>query len=113
MSPPADEPVEVSITADNPDWLVEFTRSLIQDRLCASGNITSPIRSLYWWDGRVFDRTEARVTLHTRRSLVPSIIERTRSEHEYIVPCVIAIPIIEGNPEYLDWIIAETADPAA
>lgn len=103
------EPVEVSITADDPEWLTEFTRSLLMDRLCASGNIVEPIRSLYWWDGQIFDRTEARVVLHTRQSLLAAIIERVRAEHSYVVPSVIATAIVDGNPEYLAWIEAETA----
>lgn len=103
------EPVEVSITADDLDWLTEFTRALLTDRLCASGNIVESIRSLYWWEGRIFDRIEARVTLHTRRSLVPTIIERVKAEHSYVVPGVIATSIVEGNPEYLAWIESETA----
>jgi periplasmic divalent cation tolerance protein len=104
------EPVEVSITADDPEWLTEFTRSLISDRLCTSGNIQTAIRSLYWWDGQIVDRAEARVTLHTRRGLVTSIIERVKTEHRYLVPSVIATPILGGNPDYLAWIIAETID---
>ncbi len=102
---------EVVITADSADWLAAFTRRLVEDRLAACGHNIAPIRSIYRWDGEVQDDAEARVALHTRASLVPAIIERTNTEHPYDVPCVIAIPIEQGNPGYLDWITASTREP--
>jgi periplasmic divalent cation tolerance protein len=104
------EPVsEVIITADDETWLVEFTRSLVEDRLAACGQLLSPIRSIYRWDDAVQDEREARVALHTRESLVPSIVERAGAEHSYEVPCVIALPIQYGNPHYRAWVVASTS----
>ena len=68
MPPPADEVCEVIITAPDPDWLVEFTRRLVTDRLCASGHNFQPIRTIYRWQGQVHDKTEGRVALRTRRA---------------------------------------------
>ena len=39
MPPPADEVCEIIITAPDPDWLVEFTRRLVIDRLCAAAPV--------------------------------------------------------------------------
>ncbi len=104
------EPVsEIIITADDEAWLVEFTRSLVEDRLAACGQLLSPIRSIYRWDDAIQDEAEARVALHTRESLVPEIIERTRAQHSYDVPCVLALPVRAGNPDYLAWVIASTS----
>jgi uncharacterized protein involved in tolerance to divalent cations len=72
MPPAADEACEVVITAPDPDWLVEFTRRLVMDRLCASGHNFQPIRTIYRWQGQVHDKAEARVALRTRRSLIPA-----------------------------------------
>lgn len=102
---------EVVITAPDADWLADFTRRLIEDRLCASGHNISPIRSLYRWQGEMNDKTEARVALHTRTSLVPQIIERTLREHPYEVPGLVTLPINDGNPAYLQWIRDETREP--
>src|SRR4051794_36405342 len=96
---------EVVITAPDADWLAAFTRRLVDDRLCAAGHNISDVRSIYRWQGAVYDEREARVALHTRLSLVPAIIERTKQEHPYEVPCVVTWPITNGNPAYLDWII--------
>ena len=78
------------------------------NRLAACGQNIAPIRSIYRWDGDIHDEQEARVALHTRTELVPKIVERTIREHDYDVPCVIALPMIACNPAYAAWIIAET-----
>ena len=106
------EPVcEVLITGDDEAWLVAFTRSLVDQRLAACGQLISPIRSIYRWEGEVHDEAEVRVALHTRASLVPTIIERTRTEHPYEVPCVLAMPVANGNRDYLAWVIESTQQP--
>jgi periplasmic divalent cation tolerance protein len=98
---------EVVVTADDADWLAGFTRTLVEERLAACGHVGA-IRSVYWWNGAVQDGPEARVGLHTRRSLVPAIVARTRELHPYAVPCVIALPLVGGSSDYLRWLAAET-----
>jgi periplasmic divalent cation tolerance protein len=102
---------EVVITAGDADWLAGFTRSLVEERLAACGHLIPAIRSVYRWAGTVHDDGEARVALHTRRSLVEAIVARSKEVHPYDVPCVIALPLVGGNPDYLDWLRAETREP--
>jgi periplasmic divalent cation tolerance protein len=102
---------EVVITAADADWLAGFTRALVEERLAACGHVIPAIRSVYRWESAVHDEAEARVALHTRRSLVDAIVERTRQAHSYDVPCIIALPVVGGNPAYLEWLAAETRDP--
>jgi|SRR2546430_5754765 len=106
-----DEVCTVVITAPDPDWLAEFIRSLVEQRLCASGHIVNTIRSVYRWHGEIEDKPEAHVTLHTRTSLVPAIIDQTNARHPYVVPCVVATPIVVANPAYRRWILDETQEP--
>jgi periplasmic divalent cation tolerance protein len=100
---------EVVITAPDPDWLAAFTRRLIEDRLCAGGHHIESIRSVYRWDGKIHDRREARVALHTRTELVAQIVDRTNAEHPYEVPCVLALPVTTGNQAYIDWVLEQTS----
>lgn len=106
-----DEICEVVITGPSADWLIEFTRKLVSDRLAACGQNLTEVRSVFRWEGAVQDETEARVMLHTRQSLVPEIIEAARRDHPYDVPCVLAMPISTANPDYQQWVVAETHDP--
>ena len=108
-----EECCEVVITAADGDWLAAFTRTLVEERLAACGHVLGGVRSVYRWDGAVQDEAEARVGLHTRRSLVPAIVARARELHPYDVPCVIELPIAGGNPAYLQWVVDETRAPDA
>jgi periplasmic divalent cation tolerance protein len=105
-----EEIADVSITAESAEWLAEFTRSIVDDRLAACGNIVPRIRSIYRWEGAIEDDAEALVVLHTRQSLVPAIIERANLEHPYDTPQVLAVPVINANPAYRDWVLASTQD---
>jgi periplasmic divalent cation tolerance protein len=102
---------EVVVTAADGEWLAGFTRRLVEDRLAACGHQTAAIRSIYRWEGAVHDDQEARVALHTRASLVERIVARADAEHPYDVPCVLALPVLGGNPAYLDWVLAMTDQP--
>lgn len=103
---------EVIITADDAEWLLNFTRQLIEDRLAACGQHIGGVQSVYRWNGDIQQETETRVALHTRESFVPAILERVKEQHPYEVPCVLALPVQHGNPDYIGWVLAETEAPA-
>lgn len=113
--PPVTGPdcVEVVITAESADWLVDFTRSLVEDRLVACGHHIASLRAIYRWDGQIHDDPQARAGLHTRASLVSEIVARADRDHADEVPCVIAMPLTAGHPSYLQWIYNETREPTA
>lgn len=104
-----DDVAEVILTGPSADWIAEFTRGLVDDRLAACGHLSGTIRSIYRWRDTVHDEPEARVALHTRTDLVARIVERANAEHPYEVPCVIALPIVDGSPAYCQWIREQTA----
>jgi periplasmic divalent cation tolerance protein len=99
---------EVVITAPDPEWLKDFSRKLVEQRLCASAHNFAPIRSIYRWRGEIYERTEGRVSLHTRRDRVAEIVTLAKREHPYDVPGISTRAITGGNPDYLAWITQET-----
>lgn len=103
---------EVVITAPDPEWLREFTRGLVAAGLASNVHNFAPVHSTYRWAGEVHDRTEGRAALHTRRRLIPAIVQKAIKVHPYDVPSVSARPIYDGSPDYLEWIRRETSDPA-
>jgi periplasmic divalent cation tolerance protein len=109
---PPSELCEVVITAPDPEWLRDFSRQLVEDGLCASAHNFAPVRSIYRWRGKIYERTEGRASLHTSLSRVHEIVDRANKEHPYEVPGISTRPITSGNPDYLAWIQQETTPNA-
>ena len=101
---------EIVVTGGDAEWLSGYTRRLVEERLVACGHQFTAIRSVYRWEDAVHDEPEVRVALHTRRSL-SQVVARTAELHPYDVPCVIALPLVGGNPDYLRWVVRETREP--
>ena len=105
---------EVIVTGPTGTLLPDLGRELVAARLAASANTwTSPVESVYWWQGQMQTTQEARMHLLTRANLVTPLTAFIRERHPYEVPNITAIPVIAGNPEFVDWILSETRDLAA
>jgi periplasmic divalent cation tolerance protein len=96
------------ITASTSDQAWRIGRALVQARLAACVNIIPGMNSVYWWEGEIQEDAEVVVIAKTRESLLPELIETVKSIHSYDCPCIIAVPILGGNPDYLDWMSRET-----
>jgi periplasmic divalent cation tolerance protein len=71
-------------------------------------NIVPAVESVYWWKGKMERAGEALLVVKTRRSALRRLFEVVRRHHSYIVPEIIALPIVAGHRPYLDWLKAET-----
>ena len=47
--------------------------------------------------------------IKSRRDLFDRLREAIEKEHSYEVPEIIALPIVAGSENYLQWLAAETA----
>lgn len=103
--------VIVYMTAADADQAGRIGRALVEKRLAACVNVLGPIRSFYWWDGKVQDEAEVAFIAKTREDLLPALTAEVRALHGYDVPCVAAAPVVGGNPDFLAWIAAETVKP--
>jgi len=83
-------------------------RVLVEERLAACANVLDDMASIYWWQGAVEEATEAVLIAKTRDDLVLALTARVKALHSYDVPGIVALPIVQGNPDYLAWIAAET-----
>ena len=69
------------------------------------------ITPIYWWEGKVEEGTEAALIVKTRESLVDRVIDFVIQRHSYTCPCVVALPIVQGNPAFLACIGPPTRPP--
>ena len=68
----------------------------------------SPIQSIFRWEEKVEEDSEVAVLVKTRAGLVDKVIERVKELHSYEVPCILALPVEQGNPAFLEWIDEST-----
>ena len=80
---------------------------VVKKRLAACAN-WFPVRSVYWWEGRMERSGEVALVLKTTAGRVKALISAIKKAHSYKVPCIEALPILEGNPDYMRWIREET-----
>ncbi|MGE4263103.1 MAG: divalent-cation tolerance protein CutA [Desulfovibrio sp.] len=99
----------VYVTAPSLAEAESLARLAVEGRLAACANILPAMRSLYWWQGRLEGADEAVLLLKTTEALVPALTRALTEAHSYDCPCVVALPIASGNPDFLRWIEAETA----
>jgi periplasmic divalent cation tolerance protein len=81
---------------------------LIANGVAACVNVLPECVSIYRWEGRVERVTEIPLMIKTTRSTYDSLQTSLRDIHPYDLPEIIALPIIAGLPEYLNWIVQET-----
>ena len=99
----------VYITCRDRNEAMTIARALVEARLVACANIMGDVTSLYRWQGAIEEDSEYVVICKTRSTLVDQVIERTKQLHSYECPCVVSWPISKANPDYLNWIAAETS----
>jgi len=99
----ADE-IIVLITAPSKDEAARIGTALVNEHIAACVNILPQIRSLFFWEGKSQDESETLIIVKSRLSLLDRIIARVKELHSYTMPEVIAIPVIGGSPEYLQWL---------
>lgn len=102
----------IYVTAGSQDEALSIGTTLVEERLVACANVLGDITSVYWWDGAVQEETEVALVLKTRSDLVERVTSRVKELHGYACPCVVALPIAGGNPDFLAWITAETRQQA-
>ena len=100
--------VAVYITTSSENEAIKIGQTLVEERLVSCVNILPHMKSIYWWQGKIEHADEALMFAKTRQDLVKLVIERVNSLHSYITPAIVALPIVEGDSSYLDWIAKET-----
>lgn len=83
-------------------------RTVVSERLAACANVLGGMRSIYWWEGAVQDAAEAVLILKTTTERLAALIARVRELHSYDCPCIEAVTVTDGNPDFLAWIARET-----
>lgn len=99
----------VYMTAADRAEALTIGRALVAEHLAACVNVLGEITSVYRWEGAVQEDGEIAFIAKTTTDRVAALTERVKALHSYDVPCVVALPIADGNPDFLQWIGDEVA----
>lgn len=97
----------IYITTGSKDEAVMIGKALVNDRLAACVNIIENMNSMYMWDGKLQDDNETILIAKTTKERVSELIERVNALHSYDCPCIVSLPVSDGNPAFLKWVVHE------
>ncbi len=98
----------VVTTCDSRDEAVNIGREMVRKRLAACAQISGPIESHFWWDGKLDSAEEWQCRMKTTPGLYPSIEEAIKEIHSYEVPQIVGIRVSGALSEFESWVIEET-----
>ena len=81
---------------------------LVERRLAACVNILAPCASVYRWQGEIQRDEEHPLLIKTAPDRYAELEASIRANHPYELPEIIAVPLTQGLPAYLQWIESET-----
>lgn len=102
------DPLFVYVTCKDDAEALAIGRAMVEERLAACANVLPGMRSLYWWEGKVVEDQECVLVLKSRADRFDELLQQVKALHSYSIPAVVALPIVRGNPDYLQWLREET-----
>lgn len=96
--------VVVFVTVGSSEEGERLAASLVEERLAACVSRIGPVHSTYRWEGNVEKSSEELLIIKTHQGLFEQLRQRVQELHSYSVPEIIALPIVEGNESYLNWL---------
>ena len=99
--------IVVLITVKDSEEAQKIANSLLKRRQAACINIIPEVDSHFWWKDKLDSAKESLLIVKTKESLLPELIKSVKKIHSYSIPEIIALPIVGGSQDYLDWIDSE------
>ena len=103
--------VLVLSTVPDDESAEKLVRTLVDERLAACINMSSPMSSTYRWQGQIERDVERQLTIKTTRESLPALHARLLELHSYELPEFVVIDVHAGSGDYLAWIARESGAP--
>jgi periplasmic divalent cation tolerance protein len=93
----------VLVTTNSVEQAEAIAQTLVAEKLVACVNIL-PVTSIYAWQGEICRDAEWQLIMKTNLDKFTELEARIKSLHSYEIPEIIALPIIQGATNYLNWL---------
>ncbi len=100
--------VVVLVTAPSAEVADRIASGVVEARLAACVAVLPGVQSVYRWQGVVERADEIQLVIKTARDRVDALRGLITSLHPYTVPELLVLPVVDGLPAYLAWVVAET-----
>lgn len=93
----------IQTTIDDLEKGNQIASLLVEERLCACGQVFPEMTSYYYWEGKLTHANEYMILLKTSSIKVNEAISRLKEIHPYTVPEIIGHKMDIVDPVYLQW----------
>lgn len=94
----------IYLTCEDKAEAKTIAKTLLEENLIACANIHSPVSSIYKWQGKIEEATEAVVILKTQAENYSKVQTRIEELHSYDCPAIIGIRVDQVNEDCLSWL---------
>jgi len=108
-----DKPVLIYSTFPSAAAAQAVGRALVESGVAACVNIIDGMTSIYRWEGKVEQASEAVMIVKTRKTLAEAAMAAVKDRHPYTNPALLVVPVEGGSADYLAWLAAETGAKGA
>jgi len=99
--------IVVLITTGTPEEAQRIAAVLLEQRKAACVNIVPRVSSRFWWRGELDSAEESLLIVKTKATVLDEVVSLVKEAHSYDVAEVIALPVVGGSQDYLDWMGGE------
>ena len=98
----------IFITAGSKEEAEKISRGLVESKLAFCVSTLPKVQSTYYWEDKIHVDKEFLLIVKTRQDQYEALETWVKNNHSYEVPEIIALPIEQGLPAYLngidDWV---------
>lgn len=106
-----DKPLLVFTSVGSEQQAITIAEELIQQELCVSVNILPTMRSIYRFNGKVYDDEENLLVIKTIKELFEDVSEVINQMHTYEIPEIMGIPVEACQDNFMKWVNRNVCHP--